>query len=447
MEYREICIVMIAHNQLNEVQIAVKNLKMVGQNILCKLVVVDNGSEDGLGEWLKNQNEFDYILCENEVENYADILNTVIKEFCIDCDLMLLNPSMLFLPGCLETLQKVLYQEESIGVVCPVIGANSTEMDLAAVTKAAAECQNNNCEQVMSFNEKAALIKLDFLKSIGEFDDKLILPSNVAIDYSFRGRLKGFRFLEAEYAFLYQIASVDDIYTLENDKDVDRKWLKEKWQMNYFGCSANEILLDLIVNREGQSMNILEIGCDCGENLLYLSNRFPDARLFGAEINPMAAKIAATVGNVVTADIDQKNLQFDDIQFDYIFFGDVLEHLRDPKGVLEYCRDLLKEDGRILACIPNLMHFSVMMELFRGNFTYKDYGLLDRTHIHLFTYKEILRMFQEAGYQIEQMECLDAKKRLLPEWQEFIDKLMAISQGVEEHEWYAYQYFVGARKL
>lgn len=447
MEYREICIVMIAHNQSNEVQIAVKNLKVVGQNILCKLVVVDNGSEDGLDEWLKNQKEFDYILCENEVENYADILNTVIREFCIDCDLMLLNPGTLLVPGCLEALQQALYREKSIGAVCPVIGATSREKNLEAVTKAAEECQNKNCKQVMSFNEKAALIKFDFLESIGEFDNKLILPSNIAIDYSFRGRLEGFQFLEVEYAFLYQIANTDDIYTLENDKDVDRKWLKEKWQMNYFGYLANETLLRLIVNREGQSMNILEIGCDCGENLLYLSNRFPDARLFGAEINPMAAKIAATVGNVVIADIDQKNLQFNHIEFDYIFFGDVLEHLRDPKGVLEYCRDLLKEDGRILACIPNLMHFSVMMELFRGNFTYKDYGLLDRTHIHLFTYKEILRMFQEAGYQIEQMECLDVKKELLPEWQEFIDKLMVLSQGVEEHEWYAYQYFLEASKI
>ena len=55
--------------------------------------------------------------------------------------------------------------------------------------------------------------------------------------------------------------------------------------------------------------------------------------------------------------------------FDYIIFGDVLEHLHDPMAALAYCKDFLKEEGRIIANIPNVMHISVIEELLKGNFT------------------------------------------------------------------------------
>lgn len=60
----------------------------------------------------------------------------------------------------------------------------------------------------------------------------------------------------------------------------------------------------------------------------------------------------------------------------------------------------MNEGGEILASIPNLMYISVIEQLLYGNFTYTDIGLLDKTYIHLFTYNEIVRMFDEAGYDI-----------------------------------------------
>lgn len=447
MERREICIVMIAHNQSDEVQLAIKYFKMILQDILCKLVVVDNASKDGLGEWLRNQDEFPYILCEEDIENYADIVNTVVKEFAADCDLMLLNPCLLLLPGCLEALQEELYQNESIGAVCPVIKAVSWEKDFDTAVKEAAQYQERNCSHIMNFSSEAALLRGDFLEAMGEFDNTLLLPFNVVMDYSYRGRVAGFQFVKVKYAFLYQLNHVQNIYESRYEKDIDRSVLKEKWQMNYFNINPNVGMLDLISKHGEQPMDILEIGCDCGANLLYVSDRFPDARLYGAEINPAAAKIASSIATVRVADIEQRNLQFDQDRFDYILFGDVLEHLRDPEGALRYCLELLREDGRVCACIPNFMHFSVMQDLLHGNFTYQDMGLLDRTHIHMFTYKEIMKMFQRAGYQIEQVGVVNIPETPSPEQKAFVDKLMSISEGVEKYMYYAFQYIVEAKKL
>ena len=44
-------------------------------------------------------------------------------------------------------------------------------------------------------------------------------------------------------------------------------------------------------------------------------------------------------------------------QVDCLVFGDVLEHLVDPAAVLRQLLPWLKEDGQLLACIPNVQHW------------------------------------------------------------------------------------------
>ena len=83
--------------------------------------------------------------------------------------------------------------------------------------------------------------------------------------------------------------------------------------------------------------------------------------------------------------------------FDYIIFADVLEHLSHPEKVLKVCKELLKEEGRILVSVPNISHNSVIIDLLKDEFQYDDTGLLDRTHIHFFTHKSFIRMTTECN--------------------------------------------------
>lgn len=41
----------------------------------------------------------------------------------------------------------------------------------------------------------------------------------------------------------------------------------------------------------------------------------------------------------------------------------------------------IKHNGVILASIPNVAHISVLAPLLAGNWSYTEYGLLDKTHI------------------------------------------------------------------
>lgn len=87
-------------------------------------------------------------------------------------------------------------------------------------------------------------------------------------------------------------------------------------------------------------------------------------------------------------------------KFDLIVFADVLEHLHDPETTLLRSRDYLKSDGRIIASTGNIAHLYIRLCLLCGHFNYTERGILDRTHLHLFTIKTFKHLFAECGYKI-----------------------------------------------
>ena len=104
----------------------------------------------------------------------------------------------------------------------------------------------------------------------------------------------------------------------------------------------------------------------------------------------------------------------------------------------------MREGGCIIASIPNVMHISVMEQLLQGNFTYSEWGLLDKTHIHMFTYNEIIRIFHEAGYEIEMMTT--TKQQVSDKQERLIDNILSLGYGAERFMYEAFQYIVRARK-
>ncbi len=128
------------------------------------------------------------------------------------------------------------------------------------------------------------------------------------------------------------------------------------------------------------------------------------------EVVPDAAQSARSVLDVVLcADIET----LDDLVLDtflnelpvpnVLVFGDVLEHLRDPLTVLRRLVKRLAPDGTVIACIPNVGHWSVISSLMAGEWTYTDSGLLDRTHLRFFTLDSARAMLAEAGLTVRKL--------------------------------------------
>lgn len=153
---------------------------------------------------------------------------------------------------------------------------------------------------------------------------------------------------------------------------------------------------------------VLDVGCACGDLGVALKEH-KNASMFGFEYNQGSIDVALETG--AYQEIHQINLDElteDDYKeykdkFDYIVCGDVLEHLRYPMQTLNILKSYLKEGGFIIASIPNVAHMSIKSNLLVNDFTYTPVGLLDETHIHLFTYKSIAQGLSDINLQIE--EC------------------------------------------
>jgi 2-polyprenyl-3-methyl-5-hydroxy-6-metoxy-1,4-benzoquinol methylase len=147
---------------------------------------------------------------------------------------------------------------------------------------------------------------------------------------------------------------------------------------------------------------ILDVGCGAGALGAALKRDLPEAEVIGIEAFPAAADRAEEVlDGCLRLDLQAlPGLPYAHGTFDAMIFGDVLEHLHDPHGVLRTLKPYLAPDGVIVCSIPNVGHWSVIGPLLLNDrWTYGDSGLLDRTHVHFFTLYEVDQMLTEVGFE------------------------------------------------
>lgn len=87
-------------------------------------------------------------------------------------------------------------------------------------------------------------------------------------------------------------------------------------------------------------------------------------------------------------------------KYDYVIFADVLEHLVHAQDVLDRCKTVLKENGKVLVSVPNVSHNSVIIDLMNDKFHYNPTGIMDNTHVRFFTRQSFADMAQQIGLTI-----------------------------------------------
>jgi 2-polyprenyl-3-methyl-5-hydroxy-6-metoxy-1,4-benzoquinol methylase len=145
---------------------------------------------------------------------------------------------------------------------------------------------------------------------------------------------------------------------------------------------------------------VLEVGTAAGHMTQALVRK--GCLVVGLEIDEAQASLAAPFCSRMIVD-DLERVDLDTAlpdTFDVVLCGDVLEHLRDPAAALAKLKRRLAPEGAVVASIPNVAHGSVRLSLLQGRFPYSQFGLLDTTHLKLFTVESIVELFNSVGLEI-----------------------------------------------
>lgn len=169
----------------------------------------------------------------------------------------------------------------------------------------------------------------------------------------------------------------------------------------YVGDNPRLDLLELV---PPGTATALDVGCGRGGFCRTLKANGV-GEVWGIEAHPDAA--AEVTADRVVCGFFPQDMPADAPLFDLISFGDVLEHIEDPLTVLRGAAERLSPGGVVLASIPNLRYWRVLWNLYwHGDFTYKDQGILDRTHLRFFTRSTMRKLFTDAGLTVDRMDSV-----------------------------------------
>jgi SAM-dependent methyltransferase len=172
---------------------------------------------------------------------------------------------------------------------------------------------------------------------------------------------------------------------------------------------------------------ILDVGCARGGYGRLVKRLRPEIRVTGLEINPdMAAQARPHYHEILIGPVEDVPITE---QFDMINCGDILEHLKDPWGILKQTNALLRTGGYLVLSVPNAGHWSMVRALLKGEFQYIPLGLTCIGHLRWFTESSMRRALEGTGFCIDVWEGQQIPPT--PSGQKFIQEMVATGYGDE----------------
>lgn len=139
---------------------------------------------------------------------------------------------------------------------------------------------------------------------------------------------------------------------------------------------------------------VLEIGCGSGE-LLEICREY-GWEVLGNELSNSALEVLKAK-NIDCVPLDFVSSKITN-KFDVILLFEVLEHVTDPKALLDFCRQALRQGGLLLGTTPNSRSINSMC---LGS-DWSIYGLPE--HLNVFSPRGLSALALESGFDIATLE-------------------------------------------
>jgi len=194
---------------------------------------------------------------------------------------------------------------------------------------------------------------------------------------------------------------------------------------DYFATARREVL-PFLPRREA-GLRVLDVGCGTGATTAMLRTERAVAFAAGIELAPEAAANARPHFDVLfetTVEAADLETAIAPASLDVVFCLDILEHLSDPWAAVRRFSALLAPGGRLIVSVPNIRNYRFLFNLaVRGDFRYRDFGLLDRTHLRFFTFETACELATSGG--LRRIHLASVQRWKPGDWRWFAARLTA----------------------
>jgi len=162
----------------------------------------------------------------------------------------------------------------------------------------------------------------------------------------------------------------------------------------------------LALERIRSGSSVADIGCAGG----YMATALRDKRCQVIGIDQYDVADDVPLHRFIRHDLDRANFPIDLGQFEYVLLLDVIEHLKSPETFVANLRVAATrgEDTSLIVSTANVGFLIPRLMLLFGCFYYGPRGILDLTHTRLFTFATLRRLFEQAGYVVEEIRGIPA---------------------------------------
>lgn len=183
------------------------------------------------------------------------------------------------------------------------------------------------------------------------------------------------------------------VFDSENDSDY---FFEKEHQIR------SNVVLELIkdkINPEEKDINLLSLACSTGVIEEKIKKSL-NISVFGIDAAHQALKKAAKRNLLTQLGDISKKLSFKDNFFDFVFAGEVIEHIFDTKAFLNEIHRVLKPGGYLIITTPNLARIDDRFKLLFGKTPRQTSPIHTHLHLHIrpFTFDSLKKSLMICNF-------------------------------------------------
>lgn len=361
-------IIILSYNTYKLTKFCIESIRKYTPAGSYEIIVIDNASQDGSVEWLKEQTDI-RLVCNEENRGFPAGCNQGMAMAEQGNDILLLNSDTIVTPRWLENLQIALYSEPKVGAVSCITSncSNWQQIDVKYETYDElmdfADKMNHSNPELWEVRPKLVgfcyLIKNEAYKIVGVLDERYSPGNYEDNDYSLKLIMAGYKLLVCRDTFIhhYGSGSFGEHATQEEFNEKIRNYNKllkknldiflDTWHVTEKYDDLHNVVLDVEAPREA-TMRIFVVDCNMGMDICYLKRKYPRAEISGATENWVEAALAGKYLDVsYCPDIEKSVFILLTGKYDYILLADKDRQYEDFDGYVAKLMEYLTPEGSI----------------------------------------------------------------------------------------------------